>query len=184
MSRFHITIITILTVLIVATIFITLIREQQYIDEIDRITSEYASSQESHLEATTEMIKNYNILYSKYLSLHQSYKELGKQKGFSDGWDTYVVSAYTSNDSGCNEYSAIGMNIERWSAYFSFVAVDPNVIPLGAVVLIKDGEDIIPALAVDTGGAIKGNRLDLYHVNDRDKAFEWGMRELEVKIIY
>ena len=184
MNRFSLTTITILITLLVAAAFIITTREQQYTDELDTITSEYAASQEAHLQATNEMIDSYNILYSKYLSLYQSYAEMGEDKGLDDGWDTFVVSAYTSSDPDCNSYSAIGMNIEKWSEFFSFVAVNPDIIPLGSIVLIRDGEDIIPALAVDTGGAIKGNRLDLYHVNDRDKAFEWGVKELEVKIIY
>lgn len=43
------------------------------------------------------------------------------------------------------------------------VAVDPEVIPLGSVVMIEDlaGASVF-AVAVDIGGAIKGRRIDLY----------------------
>ncbi|HWD40038.1 MAG TPA: 3D domain-containing protein [Fimbriimonas sp.] len=43
-------------------------------------------------------------------------------------------------------------------AKFGVVAVDPRVIPLGSVVYVE-GYGL--ALACDTGGAIKGNRIDL-----------------------
>jgi membrane-bound lytic murein transglycosylase len=43
------------------------------------------------------------------------------------------------------------------------LAVDPEVIPLGSVVMIEGlGGTPIIAVAVDIGGAIKGRRLDLY----------------------
>ncbi len=43
------------------------------------------------------------------------------------------------------------------------LAVDPQVIPLGSVVMIEDlGATPVIAVAVDIGGAIKGRRVDLY----------------------
>ena len=43
------------------------------------------------------------------------------------------------------------------------VAVDPAIIPLGSVVMIEGlGRTPIIAVAVDIGGAIKGQRIDLY----------------------
>ncbi|MDG2022178.1 MAG: MltA domain-containing protein [Phycisphaerales bacterium] len=43
------------------------------------------------------------------------------------------------------------------------VAVDPEVIPLGSVVMIEDlGGASVVAVAVDIGGAIKGRRIDVY----------------------
>ena len=43
------------------------------------------------------------------------------------------------------------------------IAVDPETIPLGSLVMVRrpDGETMI-AMAVDTGGAIKGRRMDLF----------------------
>ena len=98
-------------------------------------------------------------------------------------WQTFVATAYTSNDTGVNEISAIGMNIHKWSKYFNFVAVDPDIIPYGSVVLIDINNEIEPYLAVDCGGAIKGYRLDLYMQYDLDKAFNWGVREVRARVI-
>lgn len=59
------------------------------------------------------------------------------------------------------------------------VAVDPRVVPLGTRMHIEGyGE----AVAVDTGGAIKGYRLDLY-MDGRKEALEWGRRQVEVTIL-
>lgn len=57
------------------------------------------------------------------------------------------------------------------------IAVDPDVIPLGSKVLI-DGQEYI---AEDTGGAIKGNIIDMF-VGTEAESWEWGIRHLEVKI--
>jgi 3D (Asp-Asp-Asp) domain-containing protein len=59
------------------------------------------------------------------------------------------------------------------------IAVDPEVIPLGSKLHVEGyGEGI----AEDTGGAIKGEIIDLYML-DRNEALSWGRRQVEVKII-
>lgn len=59
------------------------------------------------------------------------------------------------------------------------VAVDPKVIPLGTWLYVEGyGE----ALAADTGGAIKGNRIDLYFESPDDVA-KYGKRKIKVYIL-
>lgn len=58
------------------------------------------------------------------------------------------------------------------------IAVDPKVIPLGSKVMI-DGKTYI---AEDTGGSIKGKKLDVY-VSSREEALNWGVRKLKVYIL-
>ncbi|HWQ72226.1 MAG TPA: ubiquitin-like domain-containing protein [Desulfitobacteriaceae bacterium] len=58
------------------------------------------------------------------------------------------------------------------------VAVDPGVIPLGTKVYV-DGYG--PAVALDTGGAIRGKRIDLY-MNSREAALSWGVRSIIVYV--
>lgn len=55
------------------------------------------------------------------------------------------------------------------------IAVDPEVIPYGTTVII-DGRTYI---AEDCGGAIKGNRIDIF-MNSHEEALKAGVRTAEV----
>jgi len=65
------------------------------------------------------------------------------------------------------------------------VAVDPKVIPLGTKLYVKslDGsKDYGFASAEDTGGAIKGNKIDLYFEDPADVK-KYGRRKVQVYIL-
>jgi len=63
------------------------------------------------------------------------------------------------------------------------IAVDPKVIPLGSWVYIKypDGHGVY-AIAEDTGGAIKGNRIDVAKWS-MDEAKDFGVQYVKVFIL-
>ena len=61
----------------------------------------------------------------------------------------------------------------------STIAVDPSVIPMGTIVYV---EGYGQAIAADTGGAIKGYKIDIY-VNSESEAQNWGRRKVKVQII-
>lgn len=58
------------------------------------------------------------------------------------------------------------------------IAVDPRVIPLGKNVYVE-GYGV--ARALDTGGSIRGNRIDLY-MNSKQEALSWGVRNVLVYV--
>lgn len=57
------------------------------------------------------------------------------------------------------------------------IAADPNVIPMGSRVYI---EGVGTRIVHDTGGAIKGNRIDVY-IPDLDQAIQFGVKK-DVKV--
>ena len=59
------------------------------------------------------------------------------------------------------------------------VAVDPRVIPLGAELYV---EGYGPAVAADTGGDIKGQRIDLY-MESYEEAIQFGRRQVLVEVL-
>ena len=64
-------------------------------------------------------------------------------------------------------------------ATFGCIAVDPRVIPLGTWLYVE-GYGI--GYACDTGGAIKGNKIDVCLL-DRKAIYNWGRRKVKVHIL-
>lgn len=92
---------------------------------------------------------------------------------------TMQATAYTAKcDTGCTGITATGQNLNA-NPNKKIIAVDPSVIPLGSRVYVEGyGE----AIAGDTGGDIKGNRIDL-HFPDKSSANSFGRKNVTVKII-
>ena len=92
---------------------------------------------------------------------------------------TMKASAYTYGNDGGNK-TALGEKTRR-----GVVAVDPDVIPLGTKLYIEstDGQYIYgEAVAGDTGGAIKGYKIDLF-VESQRECRQFGRRNENVYII-
>jgi len=70
--------------------------------------------------------------------------------------------------------TATGLNPE-----VGMVAVDPSVIPLGSRLYI---EGYGYARAADTGGAVKGNKIDLF-MEQRSQCLNWGRKTVKVYIL-
>jgi 3D (Asp-Asp-Asp) domain-containing protein len=85
-----------------------------------------------------------------------------------------VATAYTAGCSGCSGITASGR-----PAGHGVVAVDPSVIPLGTRMYIPGYGH---AVAGDTGGAIRGRRIDL-GFNSSGEANRFGRRPITVYLI-
>nr|WP_204617707.1 3D domain-containing protein [Desulforadius tongensis] len=59
------------------------------------------------------------------------------------------------------------------------VAVDPRVIPLGTKLYVEGYGECI---ALDTGGAIKGSRIDVFFPT-REEAIKWGRKMVKVHVL-
>jgi len=163
--------------------FVLFIQDRNNARDLENYTSLIEQQQVRHLEELEESKANYNNSQDNWNTLYLQYKILAAEKGFYDGWEEYLCTGYTSLDENCNAYSSAGINILKWSEYFNFCATDNQLIPYGSVVLVKFDTGIEPFLAVDVGGAVRGKHLDLYFGNDLNKAFGFGVKELEVKVI-
>ncbi|MEB7455399.1 LysM peptidoglycan-binding and 3D domain-containing protein [Lysinibacillus sphaericus] len=88
------------------------------------------------------------------------------------------ASAYTASCEGCSGITATGINLKT-NPHAKVISVDPTVIPLGSKVYVEGyGE----AIAGDTGGAINGNRIDVFFPSQQD-AINFGVKQLKVTIL-
>ncbi|MGM9551120.1 MAG: ubiquitin-like domain-containing protein [Clostridia bacterium] len=94
------------------------------------------------------------------------------------------ATAYTAAADECGPY-ADGRTATGAICQVGVVAVDPSVIPLGTKLYIEsvDGSYVYGyCVAADTGGAIKGNKVDLA-MNSKSECFQFGRRQVRVYII-
>lgn len=81
--------------------------------------------------------------------------------------------------------TSTGVNLQHGKQKL-VVAVDPRVIPYGTKLRIPNNPFGNPNLiftASDTGGAIKGNRLDFFVASGRKQQNRWGRRNTVVEIV-
>lgn len=101
---------------------------------------------------------------------------VGNNATSSDSLATYSMSATAYTGHGL---TALGLKPVRDPNGLSTVAVDKNVIPLGSKVYV---EGYGYAIASDTGGAIKGNKIDLYF-NTLEECYSFGRRTVTVHVV-
>lgn len=91
---------------------------------------------------------------------------------------TVSATAYTAYCAGCSGTTATGQNL-RANPNQKVIAVDPRVIPLGSKVWV---EGYGTAIAGDTGGAIKGNKIDVF-IPSQSAALQWGRKNITIKVL-
>ena len=91
-------------------------------------------------------------------------------------WFYFVATGYSANDplQGTNNITATGKEIKK-----GMIAVDSKIIPLGTRIEIKDMGVFV---AEDTGGKIRGNRIDIYF-ETREEAKEFGRQVIWVRVL-
>jgi 3D (Asp-Asp-Asp) domain-containing protein len=70
------------------------------------------------------------------------------------------------------------------------VAADPDVLPMGSVILVQRVEPLVPLderhqgvyTVLDTGAKIRGRRIDIY-LNDCREAVRFGRRSVQVTVL-
>jgi 3D (Asp-Asp-Asp) domain-containing protein len=93
------------------------------------------------------------------------------------------VTGYCSCKKCCGEEAA-GITASGKKVSYNhgrFVAADTRVLPFGTKVSIPGYHDGVPVEVIDRGGAIKGDKLDLYFPTHQ-AALNWGRRTVNVTV--
>jgi 3D (Asp-Asp-Asp) domain-containing protein len=156
-------------------------REFFHLERYGLQLQKYENSQDLYLKNVIEFAESYNRLRRDYLELDADYERLNKDL-LQSGWKIFEVTGYSANDitQGTSDKVAAGFDLDHKNVKnLPIIATDPTIIPLYSIVEI---EDLGPFISLDTGGAIKGNRIDILFEN-KDLAFEFGRKNLLARII-
>ncbi|MEZ3605450.1 3D domain-containing protein [Bacillus subtilis] len=108
------------------------------------------------------------------------------QPAKQSAWQTFEASAYTADcPEGCSGVTATGIDVAGtiYHAGKRIIAVDPSVIALGSTVEIKQADGTtFEAVPLDTGGAIKGAKIDVLVADEAD-AVQFGRQSVQVRVI-
>ncbi|PHA00088.1 hypothetical protein COE51_08095 [Bacillus pseudomycoides] len=86
----------------------------------------------------------------------------------------------TGKTQGHPEYGITYSGVKVKRDIYSTIAADLRVFPIGTILFIPGyGYGVV----ADKGGAIKGNRLDLYYETVQDVYSQWGKKKVNVYIV-
>ena len=117
----------------------------------------------NHKTARGDTIRYKKVLDMRATAYTASFKDTGKHPG----------------DSGFG-ITSTGIHAKK-----GVIAVDPKVIPLGTRVYVEvagSTPDYGFAVAADTGGAIRDNKIDLYF-DDQSFVDRWGVKRVKVYVL-
>lgn len=101
-------------------------------------------------------------------------------------WQPFDASAYTADCAeGCIGITRAGIDVRNKTHHkgLRIIATDPSVIPLWSIVELRfDDGRTERAISLDTGGAIRGRKLD-YLIGSHGDAIQFGRQQVDVKII-
>jgi 3D (Asp-Asp-Asp) domain-containing protein len=108
-------------------------------------------------------------------------------RGSQETYESFGVeaTAYTAFcNSGCIGIVATGYDVSNTIYYKGnrIVASDPSIIPMHSIVKVEYGDVSFLAHALDTGGAIKGYKIDLL-VETKREAIEFGRKTVQITIM-
>jgi len=94
--------------------------------------------------------------------------------GYTAGYES------TGKKQGHPEYGITYSGVKVKRDLFSTVAADLTVFPIGTILFIPGyGYGVV----ADKGGAIKGNKLDLYYNSVEDVYKHWGKRQVDIYVV-
>ena len=95
---------------------------------------------------------------------------------------SFEVSAYSPTSEECDGDPFTTASGKR--VYVGGIAADLSRYPLGTIMIVQNYNNGNPCTVVDSGSAIKGNKLDVFFWHTIE-AINWGRRKnVQVKILY
>lgn len=146
-------------------------KTNEYLDNLDQALKEIST-----LKKKNTSLKDENTQIKKQL---KERKEANKHRKLN-----MEITFYGADCGGCSGITATGIDVSNTIYYKNMrvVASDPRVIPLHSIIKIKTKKESYIAYVGDTGGAIKGNILDVL-VSSENESIKHGRQQATVTII-
>lgn len=132
------------------------IQENKIINILDKSNGWYKISSSNNKEGWVN---------GKYVILDKSETKVEKGK-------TIKVTA--------SAYTGYGITSTGQKPVWGTIAVDPKIIPYGTKIYIPCFDKVF--IANNTGGAIKGNKIDIY-MNSKKECYNWGRKTIDIQIL-
>lgn len=144
-------------------------------EEFDLVlyNNEYAYMSNTYLGLEKKVIKKVEKKTAQGNETVKASNNSSTSKGTYLG--TFSTTAYCNCSICCGQWAGRPTASGVMPQAGRTIAVDPKVIPLGTKVIINGNVYV----AEDTGSAIKGNKIDIYH-SSHSSASQWGRRTMEV----
>ena len=127
-----------------------------------------------------EYLGNTGWSYGKYISTPNS-EDYSSNDYYLE--ETIEEESYDSSNAlsfTATAYSGDTITSTGTVPRYGTIAVDPSVIPYGSKVYIHELGEVFTA--EDCGGAIKGNKIDIY-MNSESECYNWGRRNVTLEIV-
>ncbi|APU61748.1 3D domain-containing protein [Clostridium botulinum] len=153
--------------------------EKRALNKVNEKESELVANEAARAEEARKAEENSKKAKEVAASDSNSSKGQTLSRGESNSTSYSKVMVMEATAYAGDGITASGNGTNRNPNGYSTIAVDPRVIPLGSRVYV---EGYGYAIAHDTGGDIKGNRIDLF-MNSEAECNSWGRRSVKVYIL-
>ena len=143
------------------------------------LLTRYEASQVTHLEASQQMIQNYNYLQDKYNTLlANSVNSVESQ----EEWIQYSITAYTCGDPAQNTTHTLATGFDMTKARVANIPiVASDDIDLYTIIEIEDMGAFIVLDRMSVSGSQNG-KIDILF-EDKDEAFKFGRQTKRIRIL-
>nr|WP_318281151.1 3D domain-containing protein [Paenibacillus bovis] len=153
--------------------------KKAYLKKEYEVTKENGKEIDRKLVAEKTVQESQNKIVAVGTKVMVAQVSRGNNTVAANGKEMYVeATAYTAYCNGCSGKTATGINL-RSNPDVKVIAVDPRIIPLGTKVWV---EGYGYAVAGDVGGAIKGDKIDVF-MPTKEQAFRFGRKKVKIRIL-
>lgn len=155
-------------------------RQEELLSQLDEYKQD-KKELENKVSKQSQEISNYKSQLNSLNNTSQSRSRSSQTKELSGDWKkiSVVATAYSLHDDPSGSDGTPETATGTYPKEGRTIAVDPNVIPYGTEVYIPAFNGTF--IAEDTGGAIKGNKIDIY-MSHGSKARQWGRQTIEIYV--